>query len=387
MTVLQECGLSDDIVQALKRRGLRIPVKQEPFAEAMKSPSEDWVVYSFDEFAPPLTDEETLHYVQYPEDFCRDLLSNLALFSDVCKALYNVSPSIGGLADVDAVAGCLAILRVFQGAMDYHYYKYDRHIEFYEHEGSPVGFHWQRLLRLCSEASQRAGIKDELWCQKRLLRILSEIGRGNMAMQFLLSCQSLLTELEKVVGGLSGDDPNTILEVVKQKDKSLFDRLISESEIQKAAVDLVSDCLELSESAKTLKRLAAIDRRLVEPDVRDVTDHLRPDEARDFTKSVRAMELFQSVQEEETYRFYGVMPGSRAGNLEVGFTTWAHIAGILDEHPELIIAEHRESLMSIMHGSNPVLETRHLLYKGEHYLKEVVQKRYFEEINRWISST
>lgn len=385
MTVLTKCGLSNKIVQELKEQGLYVPGKQEPFRQAMKSPSEDWLVYSLDEFTPPLTEEERVRYIEQPEVFCQDLLENLGLFSYVCSILYDALPCIKNLPPPEAVASYLAVIRIFQAAMDYHYYKYDRHIEFHEYEASPVGFHWNRLLHSCLKAAQRAGIDNpQAWSREYALTILSQVGHGNMAIQFLLSCLRILTELKKIVPDLSEFTPDRILEFLEQEDKVLYERLVAEAgKFRRSPIIFINHCLKLNDS-RALERLSSIESSTKESKFEDITKHLLPEEVADFNRSVRAMGLFQAVQEEETYRFYGLMPRHNAQNLEVGFASWSEMTKILENNPELIGSEHRQAVFEMFQG-NPIVGTRRLLYEGEYYFDKAIEEQYFKELDRWIT--
>ena len=77
MTILGTCGVSDAEVRLLLLQGLQITANTTPFSDYLISRSNDFVVQNMDAYTPLLTDDELRLYIDHPQRFCADLLSNL----------------------------------------------------------------------------------------------------------------------------------------------------------------------------------------------------------------------------------------------------------------------------------------------------------------------
>lgn len=383
MTVLEKCGLSQRVTDRLKRRGLVITGNTKPFPNFLKSPGDDWVVYTMDSFTPALSDAERQMYVESPEQFCEDLLSNLAIFGELCRELYEATQRFGTLSDEEAIAACFSGLLVFQSAMDSHYYKYDRHLEYHEHKESPVGFHWLRIKEFCKAAGRLAGMEDaESWGRERALRILAAVGRETVSSRFLSASFRTFRWLTDVVSDLEKLDCEIAVGRLRKENPDAFRRLKATAAVfRRSPEEFLGDSLRSAalRIGEKLKERPQAGLSLVE----EVHKLLASDEAVRFEFSVEAMRLFQQVQEQETYKFYGLVPRSQVHNIDAGLAIWGELNRRLAKGSQSIVPRYRPKVEALLQG-NPIVGTRDLLATTPGCLNQSTRLLYHEETRRWL---
>lgn len=177
-TVLEKCGITNQLISNLKRKGLFVPKKMKVTKKVLKSPSEFWIYYVGDKFTPPLSKKERLDYITSPKNFYRDLLNGTKLFVEVNRNLYRTfEVAKVRLAKEELIAALLAIQRIWHASIDYNYFKYDRHLEYDKYKESPVGYYWLRLRKLCLLAAKNLQSEDkELWAKEKMLNLLAGYG-------------------------------------------------------------------------------------------------------------------------------------------------------------------------------------------------------------------
>lgn len=177
-TVLEKCGITNQIISKLKTNGLFVPKKMKVAKKILKSTSEFWIYYTGDKFTPPLSKKERLDYISKPEKFYIDLLRGVKFFVKVNGILYNAFKNAKkNLRKEELVAALLAVQRIWHASIDYNYFKYDRHLEYDKYKESPVGYYWLRLRKLCLLAAKNSQNEDkELWAKEKMLNLLAGYG-------------------------------------------------------------------------------------------------------------------------------------------------------------------------------------------------------------------
>jgi len=147
-TILEKIGVSDREVKKWKKKGLKItyPIKQNP--HWLKSADGEVFIEQADKFIPPLSKKETKLYIKYPERFREDFLKNVKFFKRFCDFVSAIHKKIKRLKGKEKVAASLSLQYLFQRAIDYHYYHWDRYLVYEDYPRTPVGYWWQKIKDL-----------------------------------------------------------------------------------------------------------------------------------------------------------------------------------------------------------------------------------------------
>jgi len=161
-TVLEKIGITDEMVKKWKKKGLKItyPIKQNP--HWFKSADGEVFIENADKFAPLFTNKETKLYIRDPEKFRKDFQKNLRFFRKFCDFVYERQKLVDKLKGEDKIAGLLSLIYLFQRAMDYHYYHWDRHIVYEDYPQTPAGYWWKKLRDLYTKVTKKKVSKDRL---------------------------------------------------------------------------------------------------------------------------------------------------------------------------------------------------------------------------------
>lgn len=159
--VLEKIGISDEIVKKWKRKGLKItyPTKQNP--HWLKSADGEVFIENADKFVPPLTKKETKLYIRYPTKLRNDFLKNVRFFKKFCNFVYKKQKLVNKLEEKERVAVLLSLIYLFQRAMDYHYYHWDRYLVYENYPQTPVGYWWKKLRILYSKVTKKKFSKQK----------------------------------------------------------------------------------------------------------------------------------------------------------------------------------------------------------------------------------
>lgn len=154
-TILEKISISDNEVKRWKKKGLKItyPIKQNPYW--FKSADGEAFWENADKFVPLLTKKETKLYIKYPEKFREDFQKNLRLFRKFCDFVYQKQKQVEKLRKKEKVAALLSLIYLFQRAMDYHYYHWDRYIVYEDYPQTPVGYWWKKLKDLYTKVTKK----------------------------------------------------------------------------------------------------------------------------------------------------------------------------------------------------------------------------------------
>ncbi len=384
MTVLEECGIKDSEMGRLHRRGLTIPNRIVPSARPLKSPSEDWWVYATDDFTPPLTKQEFDRYVKSPREFCRDFLRNLDLLGHVCGILFDATTRIDQLADPDKeAAASLAVLHVFQGALDYHYYRWDRHFELLDTEESPVGYHWKRLERLCAVAARKLKKRDpDSWASGAVLALVST-GGDSASTRYLKAGWQVYEALARALHNIDSLDTSSVLAHVSQDEPEILGLVTRVSkEYRQFPQEVIAHAMQAGRLPKSERPSDSGRRRLLRQ-VRSALDVAKRDK---LGVSLSAVRQFKRAQEIETFRFYGATPQGRSHVVDPGYDAWERLVAITSERPQVAKRRAEGKLRDILDG-NPMVGTRKLLLSPRTFFSSSVLEAYERELKRWVTLT
>lgn len=386
MTVLSQCGLADSTVRSYLARGLTILPEMCPVDNPMRSSAPDWWVYAVDDFTPPLTKSETARYIARPAELGHDLMANLDLFSELCEQLLLSMDQAPKLAPGHLQAAAyLSVLRIFQSAMDYHYYRFDRHFDYHDYLGSPVGYHWSRLARLTGTAAKRLGWNEsEFTSHEIALGYLTTFGKELPASTVYLEtaqrfADDFLSRWGDTLLGMSavdirerlGTDRSAIAELSKvaarfrQTEEELLDNILKVALLDHPPI-------------RTLRHAEAGHEQR-----RRVEQVLSPEERQQLIESVKAMLAFQLAQEEEPFRFFGLTAHGHGRILDVGFRAWQALATLTTAQDASVVDPQHQHQVEEIFGGNPVFGTRKLLHVGEGYFDRKVINSLREELDRW----
>jgi hypothetical protein len=383
MTILGTCGVSDAEVRLLLLQGLQITANTTPFSDYLISRSDDFVVQNMDAYTPLLTEDEFRSYVDRPQRFCSDLLNNLDTFNTTCMVLIRASRNTRHLAGGDLLASALAALMIYQSALDNHYYKYDAQIEFDDSPRSPVGHHWLELQRLCLVAAQQLGISDgDRWAQTASLAALQSISGSTATREFSQTCGELGVRISVVCSIRQLPAPPSVA-ALRTADAELFrDIRRSAQRFRLTARELVEASLRLA----TVANQPAPSQAPAPAEIlADVRRSLNDSQRVDFAASLRALRLFSEVQQEEAFRFKGILLPTTNRNVDAGDRWWGvlrrAVGGTGGGVPESV----RDRALTLVNAGlgNGI---RGLLALGPALLTTDSQETYHAEIRRWMPS-
>lgn len=334
MTVLEECGISDTEVSLLLRQGLHVTGNTTPFPDHLISRSSDFVVETMDAYTPPLTDAELNSYVNDPQCFCTDLLSNIDIFNTLCSVLIRASTRTRTLERVDVVAAALASLMIYQSALDNHYYKYDAQIEFDSTSRSPVGHHWLALQHLCRIAADKLSIRDGgQWAQSASLAALQSVSGNTASQEFHESCTTLGLRIAELCRNKKLPTTPRVADLRTAQPTLVRELRRFARRFRRTPQEFVDDSLRAA-AAFTSQAARAPQPSPSKQVLADIESVLSADDQLSFSASLKALRLFSEVQQEEGFRFKGVLPGTTRRNVEAGVRWWAllrHAVGPADD--------------------------------------------------------
>ena len=158
-TILEKIGISDEEVKKWKKKGLKITYPTEKNPHYLKSADGEAFVENADKFVPPLTKQETKLYIKHPEKFKEDFLKNVRFFKKFCNFVYKKQKRTEGLKRKDKIVALLSLIYLFQRAMDYHYYHWDRYLVYEDYPQTPVGYWWKKIKDLYTKVTRKKASK------------------------------------------------------------------------------------------------------------------------------------------------------------------------------------------------------------------------------------
>jgi len=144
--VLQKMGIVDKVVKDWKSKGLKITFPMNKNKKYFRSDDGPVFVESADKYAPHLSKKETELYIRNPIKFEEDFLRNVTFYFNFHTFLFDKSGQIERLSkSEERLAASLALMYLFQSAMDHHYYHFDRYLVYQDYPETPVGYWWKKL--------------------------------------------------------------------------------------------------------------------------------------------------------------------------------------------------------------------------------------------------
>ncbi|MCW4010019.1 MAG: hypothetical protein NWF05_05310 [Candidatus Bathyarchaeota archaeon] len=383
MTVFSECGVSNKAVNDIRRKGFFVPKNHERFPRALRSIGFPELVYAWaDSFTPPLTKLESSRYIDRPSAFYYDAIKSVLYLRQISKLLLKVLDNIESLGDLEAVAACLAILRVYYAAFDYELYKYDRHFEFYEYPESPVGYYYISLKALCFEASKSNKENDE-WARQKFLSLLNCPAKPSLSSQYQTVLHNLHEEIVARNLANASTDGSRLRKLIEVTDPTLYKEIDRRAKnYYKQPDDLLKDCLR----AKGQSQLVLRSKEIAKTDFLTIQKLLTTQQKRELGKCVNALGWFYKAQEEIAF-----VMGSKVGkhNLrDAEFKTFEYLKEGLTTKPEIIKESQRDAALAIFNysGLEAFVAPRIFVYNAENkqYFTQEVSDLYFEELERWF---
>jgi hypothetical protein len=389
MTIFEKCGVSNEMVKDIKLKGFFVPERHERLPKTLRSIGFPEIVYQWaDSFTPPLTQEEKEYYIENPKGFYEDAVMKAKLFKEIAGLLLKALKNISYLTPVEAMAACLAILRIYYASFDYNFYKYDRHLEFHDYEESPVGYYYLNLKKLCKLAAIRSTVPaSEEWAQQKFLSILNLPEKLSLSLRYEMDCagafQKLvdLPEFEEfsafsrdLFGLLAKKYPELAREIKETGEK-----------YYKYPEDFLEECMR--RGGKKPDTVSSVKER-TKGDYLDVKKYLKSKERRELESCVSAIGWFTEVQEE-----LHLIIDSKIGDNAVRdaeFKTFELVKKIISENPGLMKKEYQSEIEKLFEckGLEGYVAPRIFVYDAEkkHYFPAEVEALFFEEIERWFRS-
>ncbi|MFQ6119047.1 MAG: hypothetical protein ACE5KE_04060 [Methanosarcinales archaeon] len=385
-TVLEKCGVTEEIIKFLKRKGLIVPEKIESVENPLRSPSEDWFFSIADRFTPPLSKAENEVFKKVPYLLSLQILKSIDLEIDVSAVLYDALERVKTEIEKaeEKVAAILAILRIFHGCLDYNVLKYDRHLEYHEYEESPVGHIFKRLKEILSKATKDVHDKED-WVNQKLLEILAGTRRILLVNEYSISCKEVYKILKKEIPNIDSLSPNEVVEKIKKDYPDIFEIVKEFSEgFYKFPEEFITDSL-ISKDVNPLEKIIENKRRAKET-LNEICSKLNIDEANELERIVEIIDEFSAIQEIEGAAAAGVHPRMKNRIFDVLIEGYDQLKTILKSNINLIKSEFREKVSFLLEGEDipsKFIADREFVTEGEKLFDGKVRELYFEEIERW----
>lgn len=387
-TVLSSCGVSEKTINSFKERGFIVPEKIEPVEEPLRSPSEEWFYLIADRFTPPLSKTEREVYKDFPHAFCRKIVEAIDFLSEIGNTLINTLEEAkkergrGQFGDKEAVAAVFSILKIFHGSLDNNYLKYDRHLEYHEHERSPVGYHWQRFKNLCREAAENTGAENiDRWVTEKVQSLMSGPRRNIITSEYAVCCNNLFKKLKPEYDDLEDLPPEDLIDNLRNNRPDLLKAVNLYSDIfYREPVDILWDSItsggtnpqaDIEKSKK--KTLKTID---------EIKSNLPEEKKSEFEIELEVIEDFLATQEIEGFKAHG------NNVLMILSEAFDFLQEIILHNLDLVKPEARETVKSLFgeEKTNPPekwIALRELMTKEGEVFNERVKELYSRELKRW----
>lgn len=187
-TILQKIGITDEIVHAWLKKGLKISYPMLKNNKYYKSEDGLSFVENGDKYVVFLSKKEKDLYTKHPEIFKKDFLKNVRFYVKFINWLHNHQSQTDYFKSEQKFTSLLLILYLFQRGMDYHYYHFDRYLAYQNYPDTPVGFWWNKLKKLCKAISK----KEELDENIILLHLLTNDKESGKLKRFLNNKQQAI---------------------------------------------------------------------------------------------------------------------------------------------------------------------------------------------------
>ncbi len=160
--------------------------------------------------------------------------------------LYEYAERTSNLTHVEATAALLVITRIFHASLDYNYYKYDRHLEYYDYPVSPVGYYWKQLKDLVLKASQNTGVADPAnWANEKLMKMIAgHNAQPTKIQEYMISCRGIFRRrlLNQIIPGMLAEK---LLNNIANTQPVLWDKAQERSRyFNRFEVEFLKDCLD-----------------------------------------------------------------------------------------------------------------------------------------------
>jgi hypothetical protein len=391
MSVLEKIGITDDIIEQLKKEGLMVPRKIRAFKKVFRTPGEEWVYYAADRFTPPLSRKEKAYYLRNPEKFCETLIERLLFFSKVSGLLFEFLEKIDHrLRNEEAAVAYFSILYIFHACGDYNYYKYDRQFEYEQYEESVVGYFYQKLKNLCIKSAKNRGLPNpERKGYEEMLELISIPldERVGMNSEYLISCGRISRNISSKIPNFKEMKVEDLLEKVKKEDEILYQEIISKSKyFFKLPSEFLKDCVERGE-IEIEKIIEEIEKKKIKArnTYQLVSSGLKGKQRNELDRILKAIQEFILTHHKEIFISSGITPNNKSHLLDTFFTSYTKFKECVEKHPEFINERYQNEIREILRKENPIVAARKLVEKGEKIFSKPLKTLYLEELERWLS--
>lgn len=234
-TILERIGVSQKVVNSWHRAGLKISYPMRKLQHFYLSEDGEAFVENGDKYLIPFSKRETSLYTNHPEVFIKDFLKNVRLYVRFMNWIHGLQPKAVLLETKEKFTSLLVLLYLFQRAMDYHYYHFDRYLAYQNYPDTPVGFWWDRLKNL----SQRL---SHIMHQDENIVFLNLLGRDKKTM---VQCKNFLSR-KNVVDLLKILKNIKFFEDAQEKEvKAIVDTKTQENVLFRTAVPIWSALMDM----------------------------------------------------------------------------------------------------------------------------------------------
>lgn len=386
-TILEYCGITDEIIRHIKKKGLIIPDKIKPVKEPLKSPSEEWFYSIADRFTPPLTEAEVEVYKNSPHLLCLDILKAVSLFIELSNVLYEALEKVKiNLKNEEAIAAILSVLRIFHGCLDNNYLKYDRHLEYHEFEKSPVGYYWKKLKNICIKAARKAEVMNpDNWAEGKILKLISGPRRMLISSEYAICCELVYRKIKEIIPNVNKYSIKQIEEKINKDYPDFFEVIKKYSKsFYRLPEEFIKDSI-FSKETNPLKD-AMKSKKITMKVIEEISSILDDEDAEEFERVVEAIEDFLAIQELEGIIAYGIAPNIKNHLFDVLDEGYDQLNSILLGNMEFVKPRYREPVRSLLRAEDVPskhVALRKIMSEGDDFFVKKVEVLLANELRRW----
>lgn len=129
---------------------------------------------------------------------------------------------------------------------------------------------------------------------------------------------------------------------------------------------------------------SARSKRLAKEALNEVRSNLKEKQRKELKKLFKIFKLFLVTHDKEYKIFYSPIPKKKLNALEAFFEMFEGLKEAILKEEDLIKKGYKKKVRKILSEKNPILASKLLMHKSEHFLIPRIEKLYIEELERWI---
>ena len=385
-SILEELGVSDDIIYFFIKKGLIVPEKIASVPNPLRSPSEEWFYSIADCYTPPLDNIEREIFNENPHLLVLKIYDAVNLLYDLSIILHKAIDNIEKISeDNDKVVALLSIMWIFHGCLDNNYLKYDRHLEYLNYDVSPVGHWWKKLRAILTEVVKRDSDYSNTHVDSYILKLLKAPRRPVITNEYQIVCAKLYNEVKKYYKENSSSEK--ILRLIKETNYQLYAKIKEYATLFYTEPKKFMNDILLTRGKISRTKVLYKSKEDTINFIREIKELLPEEKVYEFERTIETIEDFVFIQELEGLIAYGKRKNCDYGIFEVLLRCFDILKQYLSNYPNLINEEYRKHVIHMLNNARTIPDKfvvdRDIVVNLNKYFINGVVNKVRDEIGRW----